>query len=102
MLTPRFRWTCYEPGCCVFMGGTQSFDIYMGNCHTRPYNPLIILVSDDGLDYEFEDVNAMADHQGVKEDEALGLALTFVQCFFPTPERLMLDQIVREEGRAIG
>lgn len=100
MLTPRFKWECDVAGCCVFMGGTEHYDIYMGKCHERPYNPLVLLVSGDGLDHEYEDVGQMADSKLAAKDEALGLALTFVQCFFPTPERLMLDQIVREEGRA--
>ena len=47
MLEPRFRWPCYEEGCCVFAGGTAEYDIYMGGCHAKPWDPSIVLVHGD-------------------------------------------------------
>ena len=101
MLEPRFNWTCYEPGCCVFSGGTADYDIYMGKCHERPWNPGVLLVIADGLDYEFENRESFASWLGDADDksgahrEALGHALAFVQCFFPTPERWALNELAK-------
>lgn len=103
MPEPRFDWRCIEPGCCVFAGGTEHYDIYMVKCHERPWNPGVILLSDDGLEYEFKNAEAFAKHlehadnRSAAEREALGLALTFVQCFFPTPERWALNEMRKEE-----
>jgi L-ascorbate metabolism protein UlaG (beta-lactamase superfamily) len=57
MLEPRKPWTCTTEGCCVFMGGTAEFDIYMANCHKKPYDPHVLLVPVDGVMYtEFNSV----------------------------------------------
>ena len=39
MLKPRFNWHCDTAGCCVFAGGTEDYDIYMGECHKHPWDP---------------------------------------------------------------
>lgn len=102
MLKPRFDWKCYEPGCCVYTGGTEEFDIYMGKCHERPWDPSVILVGEDELQYDFENQESFAknlekvDDKSAAEREALRRALTFVQCFFPTPERWTLNEMRKE------
>lgn len=101
MLKPRFKWTCIEPGCCVFSGGTEEWDIYMSGCHKSPWQPGVLLIRDDGFDLEFENAEAFAKHlecvddRSAAEREALGRALTFVQCFFPTPERWALNELAK-------
>jgi len=103
MLEPRWEWRCEHTGCCVFVGGTEDFDIYMGKCHERPWDPMVLLIKDDRLEYEFETQGAFAknldkiDDRSGAERAALGLALTFVQCFFPTPERVAMDKIAKGE-----
>jgi len=108
MLEPRKPWTCTTEGCCVFMGGTAEFDIYMANCHKKPYDPHVLLVPVDGVMYtEFNSVGhferEMADpesqllHQHRDKVSELGAALTFVQCFFPTPVRVAMDKMARGE-----
>ena len=98
MLKPRFEWGCREPGCCVFAGGTDKYDIYMGKCHERPWDPTVLLLDGEELQYEFENQESFAknleevDDRSAAEREALGHALTFVQCFFPTPERWALNE----------
>jgi hypothetical protein len=104
MLTPRFKWHCDEPGCCVFTGGTEDYDIYMGKCHERPWDPQVILLAEYGMDYEFDTAEEFAKHlEGVNdmsaaERDALGTALTFVQCFFPTPERWVLNEMRKNDA----
>lgn len=100
MLKPRFNWACIEPGCCVFSGGTAEYDIYMGKCHERPWNPGVLLVAATGLDYEFENQEAFAKAlEAIRdEDDALGRALAFVQCFFPTPERWALNEARKNDA----
>ena len=111
MLKPRFPWMCGESGCCVFVGGTRDYDIYMTNCNRRAWNPGVLLVPEEAFMFiEFNDVDELIHkHKQLletpsKEDremvEKLGLALTFVQCFFPTPERVTLDQIRKDEYNA--
>ena len=54
-----------------------------------------------GLRNEFENQESFAKHlEGVNdmsaaEREELGHALTFVQCFFPTPERWALNELAK-------
>lgn len=101
MLKPRFDWRCYTAGCCVYTGGTEDYDIYMGKCHERPWDPQVLLIHEDELDYEFENQESFAhwlekvDDKSAAEREALGRALTFVQCFFPTPERWTLNELAK-------
>ena len=101
MLRPRFNWGCVTPGCCQFVGGTEDYDIYMGECHEKPYSPCILLVHEYGLDYEFGNQKEFASfvESVATEDEVgrLGLALTFVQCFFPTPVRVAMDKMAKGE-----
>lgn len=104
MLKPRFEWDCSEPGCCVFCGGTDRFDIYMSRCNESPWNPGVVLVEEDSICREFESQEAFAHAlEGINDWSAtdradLKAALTFVQCFFPTPERWALNEIRKEEG----
>jgi hypothetical protein len=104
MLKPRFEWTCLDAGCCVFSGGTAEYDLYMGKCHERPWNPGVLLVVANGLDYEFENQEAFAKYlermsdRSATEPEALGRALAFVQCFFPTPERWALNEARKNDA----
>lgn len=108
MLAPRFEWDCHNKGCCVFSGGTEKYDIYMGKCHERPWDPQVLLVTWDGLDYEFENVEGFArwleevnDRKEVDDevdDDALGRALAFVLCFFPTPQRWALNEARKEDA----
>ena len=104
MLEPRFNWTCYEPGCCVFSGGTAEYDIYMGKCHERPWNPNVLLVGDDDDYYEFTNQKEFAERLkeeefwGPETRETLGHALAFVQCFFPTPERWALNEMRKDDA----
>lgn len=104
MLKPRFNWDCDETGCCVFSGGTEDYDIYMGKCHERPWDPNVILLAEYGLDYEFDNAEAFAKHlegmsdRSATEQEVLGRALTFVQCFFPTPERWTLNELRKDDA----
>lgn len=99
MLKPRFKWDCSEPGCCVYVGGTDKYDIYMAMCHQRPWDPMVLLADEEGCQYEFENQESFAenlekvDDRSAAEREALGTALTFVQCFFPTPERWALNEL---------
>jgi hypothetical protein len=101
MLTPRFDWHCDTAGCCVFSGGTAEYDIYMGKCHEHPWDPLVLLIDESGLGYEFENQEEFARHleevndRSADEREALGRALAFVQCFFPTPERWALNELAK-------
>lgn len=100
MLKPRFDWICYDTGCCVYVGGTEDYDIYMGKCHQRPWDPQVILVGESDRQYEFENQESFAKHldkaaHSDAEREALGRALTFVQCFFPTPERWTLNELAK-------
>jgi hypothetical protein len=108
MLEPRTKWPCSTVGCCVFVGGTAYYDIYMGRCHEKPYEPHVILVPIDGTMYtEFTSVSdferQMADPDSMilqeypKKPDELGAALTFVQCFFPTPVRTAMDKMARGE-----
>jgi hypothetical protein len=53
MLNRRFEWNCSDPGCCVFMGGTDKFDIYMGECHKRPHDPEVLFLTGCGADFSF-------------------------------------------------
>ena len=59
MLKPRFEWHCDAEGCCVFAGGTEDYDIYMGKCHEHPWDPGVIIVADGDLDYEFDNAGAL-------------------------------------------
>lgn len=103
MLKPRFKWHCDKPGCCTFVGGTPDFDIYMGKCHERPWDPQVILLAEYGLDYEFDNAEAFAKHlegmsdRSATEQEALGRALNFVHTFFPTPVRVAMDRLAKGE-----
>jgi hypothetical protein len=101
MLRPRYQWTCSETGCCQFVGGTDGYDIYMGKCNENPYDPAVVLVSDGGCEYEFGNQKEFASFvesvATVPEVERLGLALTFVQCFFPTPVRVAMDKMAKGE-----
>lgn len=108
MLKPRWKWSCDEVGCCVFVGGTEHYDIYMGKCHDKPWDPAVLLIGEEShLHYEFENQEQMAksleevDDRSAAEREALGLAANFVACFFPTPERVALDALAREEDAAL-
>lgn len=101
MLKPRFDWHCDTAGCCVYAGGTEDYDIYMGKCHEHPWDPSVILLTEYGLDYEFDNAEAFArwledvDDKSAAEREVLGRALAFVQCFFPTPERWTLNELAK-------
>lgn len=87
MIRPRYEWGCIEPGCCVFMGGTADFDIYMADCHKSPHNPHVLLIGDVGLQYEFETVKKMDEvipnFHGDADYDALLAAQAFVHLFFP-------------------
>jgi hypothetical protein len=87
MLNKRYEWVCSEPGCCVFMGGTADFDIYMADCHKSPHNPHVLLIGDVGMQYEFTDVKNMDEFMPIYRDyhdyDALLAAQTFVHLFFP-------------------
>lgn len=102
MLNKRYHWNCNEQGCCVFVGGTEDYDIYMGKCHERPWDPAVLLISDEGQDYEFETQERMHKHLeevndvSASERAKLGMAADFIRCFFPTPERVALDALARE------
>lgn len=90
MLKPRYEWTCEAPGCCVFMGGTEDYDIYMSHCHKRPHNPMVTLIGpDEHDDCEFDNQAALASHVESHGDEQPkhAAALLFVQCFFPKQEQ---------------
>ena len=101
MLKPRFDWTCYDIGCCVYVGGTEDYDLYMGKCHLRPWDPQVILVDGSDPQYEFKNQESFAKsldkaaQHSAAEREALGRALNFVQCFFPTPERWTLNELAK-------
>lgn len=92
MLNKRYEWSCNEPGCCVFMGGTADFDIYMADCHKLPHNPHVLLIREGGMQYEFETVKKLDElvvrvANGEDDDyhdyDALLAAQTFVHLFFP-------------------
>lgn len=101
MLRPRHPWSCAESGCCQFVGGTEDFDIYMGKCNEQPYDPAVVLVSNEGCEYEFGNQKEFASFVESVATESeigqLGLALTFVQCFFPTPVRVAMDRMAKGE-----
>ena len=107
MLKPRYNWRCDTAGCCVFVGGTEDYDIYMGNCHERPWGPAVLLVGEEDMQYEFENQEAFAknleevDDRSAAERAKLGLALTFVACFFPTPERVTLNELRKQDDAAV-
>lgn len=101
MLRPRHPWSCTESGCCQFVGGTEDYDIYMGKCNEQPYDPAVVLVSDAGNEYEFgnqKEFASFVESVATKSEIGrLGLALTFVQCFFPTPVRVAMDKMAKGE-----
>lgn len=62
----------------LFLGGTNHFDIYVdfeGNLRLT--------------------CGPMCNDMSAAEREVLGHALTFVQCFFPTPERWALNEMAK-------
>lgn len=105
MLRKRFKWDCNTKGCCVFVGGTDDYDIYMTNCHRSPYDPMVVFVADWGEAFEFEsqvDMDEQMDkwaYTGAWPDEvskeALLTAQNFVHCFFPSPVRVAMDRLAR-------
>lgn len=97
MLKPRFPWKCDVDGCCVFMGGTAVYDVWMASCHVRPLDPAVMLRTEDHR-FEFDnraEMNHSIDNcrNGVqpRDRPALREAQTFVNTFFPTPVRAALD-----------
>lgn len=87
MLKPRYEWECNEPGCCVFMGGTADFDIYMADCHVSPHDPHVLFVGYVGLAYEFKTIKkmdeSMPSYRDYHDYDALLAAQVFVHLFFP-------------------
>lgn len=103
MLKPRFNWNCSTKGCCVFVGGTADYDIYMSMCHERPYDPMVVFVAEQGEMFDFEsqaDMDEQIDkweQTDTVPDKAVLTAQNFVHCFFPSIERIALDALAREE-----
>lgn len=107
MLKPRFNWNCSTKDCCVFVGGTADYDIYMAMCHERPYDPMVVFVAQHGGLFDFEnqaEMDAQIDkwaYTGAWPDEAAREAVlaaqNFVHCFFPSPVRVAMDRLARGE-----
>lgn len=118
MLSPRFNWHCDTDGCCVYVGGVTDYDIWMGACHTQPYDPQVLFVADHGCEYEFNnqaemdkvidklitsvcecpttlDCNCGADLPSIEARDAMLAAQRFVHTFFPSPLAVALDRLAK-------
>lgn len=112
----RFEWHCREPDCCVFVGGTEQFDIYMAHCNTQPYDPSVVFCgSGEKCEWDNQaDMDAAIDkvvaegpceclttgactcpvwRMGKSDLDALVAAQHFVHNFFPSPVAVAMNKI---------